>query len=216
MAKKIYPGNWVAQLSSYQHEPVVVMPGRLYYQPVGYAMVDGTGDSVFEVIIPSPDLRPGDKPLPNLVGFNLPDGAKLYHLGLRVPDMRKDRGKGTPFSGLVGTPTDRLKLADALPEDDTITVDHASTKSADVVVNAEGTIEPVGTTIGVITPLELSNALNLKVWVTDSSGAAAGQPIHSSLIGGTPIVVEACYYLEDEAPTQENTFVPYVTVAGNG
>ena len=216
MAKKIYPGNWVAQLSTYQNEPVVSIPGRLYYQPVGFAMIDGTGGTSFEVTIPSPDLRPGDKPLPNIMGMKLPAGAKVYHLGLRVSDMRKDRGKGEPLSGLVGTPTDRLKLADAIAEDDTITVDHLATKSSDVVVDGNGTILPVGTVKGVTTAQELTSDLTLRVYVTDSSGAATGDPIKSTLIGGTPIIVEACYWLEDEAPTQDNTFVPYVTVAGNG
>ena len=30
MAKKIYPGNWVTNLSSYQGQPVVAVPGRVY------------------------------------------------------------------------------------------------------------------------------------------------------------------------------------------
>ena len=57
MAKKIFPGNWVTNLSSYQGQPVVAVPGRVYYHKVGYALVDSTGGTSFDVKIPSPDMR---------------------------------------------------------------------------------------------------------------------------------------------------------------
>ena len=37
--KKIYPGNYVNQLSSYQSQPIQALPGRLYYEVVGYAVI---------------------------------------------------------------------------------------------------------------------------------------------------------------------------------
>ncbi len=57
MAKKIFPGNWVTTLSSYQGQPVVAVPGRQYFQKIGYALVDSTGGTEFAVTIPSPDMR---------------------------------------------------------------------------------------------------------------------------------------------------------------
>ena len=57
MAKKIFPGNWVTQLSSYQGQPVVAVPGRTYFHKVGYALVGSTGATEFDITIPSPDRR---------------------------------------------------------------------------------------------------------------------------------------------------------------
>ena len=114
MAKKIFPGNWVAQLSSYQGQGVVSEPGRVYYQKTGYAKVDSTGGTSFDVVIPSPDLRGDDKARADITGLTLPAGANVYSVGIRVPDVRKDKGVGTATSGLVGTNTNRLKVADAI------------------------------------------------------------------------------------------------------
>lgn len=210
MAKKIYPGNWVTELSSYQGQPVVAIPGRVYYQIIGYALVNATGGTSFDITIPSPDLRGDDKPRANITGLTLPAGANVYHVGLRVPDLRKDRGVGTAFSGLVGTNTNRLKVADALANDDTITATAVATASSAVAV-ASGTVAPVATTKGLITPVALTGAETLKVFVTDNTGTAAGSTLTSSATGGTPIVVEVCYYLEDVAPDLNSTYLPFIT-----
>ena len=77
MAKKIYPGNQVTRLRSYNSLPgnnalnpvgVVALPGRIYYNIVGYAQVTATGGTVFPIIIPSPDRRGDDKPRPDITG----------------------------------------------------------------------------------------------------------------------------------------------------
>jgi hypothetical protein len=187
MAKKIYPGNWVTELSSYQGQPVVALPGRTYYQVIGYALVGATGGTSFDITIPSPDLRQDDKPRPNITGLTVPAGANIYRVGIRVPDLRKDRGVGTAFSGLVGTNTNRLKVADALANDDTITATAVSTTSSAVAVSG-GTVAP-----------------------TDSTGTAAGSTLTSTATGGTPIVVEVCYYIEDVVPDVNSTYLPFIT-----
>ena len=38
-SKRIYPGNYVNQLSSWQFQPVAALPGRLYYHQIGYALI---------------------------------------------------------------------------------------------------------------------------------------------------------------------------------
>lgn len=212
MAKKIYPGNYVNRLSAYQGQPVVCVPGRVYYHITGYALVpnDGVGATSFDVIIPSPDKRGDDKPRPNITGLVVPAGAKVYFASLRVPDMRKDRGVGTAFSGLVGTNTNRLKLADALANDDTITTTAVATKSADVAV-ASTTIAPVATVESIVTPPVLAGNETLKVYVTDSSGTSAGSNLRSSLVGGTPIIVEVAYYLDDAAADLGDVNLPFIT-----
>ncbi len=210
MAKKIYPGNYVNRLSSYQGQPAVCVPGRVYYHITGYALVNATGGTSFDVIIPSPDKRGDDKPRADITGLTLPAGANVYYLGVRVPDMRKDRGVGTAFSGLVGTNTDRIKLADALANDNVLTATTLSTNSATIAV-ASTTVAPVAASKSVITPVALTGAETLKVYVTNSTGTAAGSTLTSSLTGGTPIICEVAYYLDDAVAELNDVSIPYIT-----
>jgi hypothetical protein len=211
MAKKIYPGNYVNRLSSYQGQPAICVPGRAYHHVTGYALVSATGGTSFDVIIPSPDKRGDDKPRADITGLVLPAGANIYFVGLRVPDMRKDRGVGTATSGLVGTATDRLKLADALANDNTITTSAVSTDSAAVVVAASGTIAPVATTESLATSAALAGSETLKVYVTASDGTSAGSTLTSSLAGGTPIIVEVAYFVDDAVADVGEVNVPYIS-----
>ena len=210
MAKKIYPGNYVNRLSSYQGQPAVCLPGRVYYHITGYALVNATGGTSFDVIIPSPDKRGDDKARADITGLTLPAGANVYYLGVRVPDLRKDRGVGTAFSGLVGTNTNRIKLADAIGNDDALTATTLSTNSATIAV-ASGTVAPVAASKSVITPVALTGAETLKVFVTSSTGTAAGSTLTSSLTGGTPIICEVAYYLDDAVAELNDVSLPYIT-----
>jgi hypothetical protein len=213
MAKKIYPGNYVNRLSSYQGQPAICVPGRAYYHITGYALVSSTGATSFDVTIPSPDKRGDDKPRANITGLVVPVGAKVYDLGIRVPDMRKDRGVGTAFSGLVGTNTNRLKLASAVSTTATgqIAATALGTDSSAVAV-ASTTVAPVQSGFGAITPVAITgSALTLKVYVTDSTGTSAGSNLTSSLTGGTPIIVEVAYYLDDDVADLGDVSVPFIT-----
>lgn len=212
MAKKIFPGNWVAELSSYQTQGVESQPGRVYYKRTGYALVNSTGGTSFDVTIPSPDLRGDDKPRANITSLVIPAGANVYHLGIRVPDMRKDRGVGTAFSGLVGTNTNRLKLASAVGTTATGQIAAAAlgTDSSAIAV-ASTTVAPVQSVFGAITPVALSGALTMKVYVTDSTGTVAGSTLTSSVAGGTPIIVEVGYYLSDDVVDLNDQLLPFIT-----
>lgn len=211
MAKKIYPGNYVNRLSSYQGQPAVCLPGRVYYHITGYALVNATGGTSFDVIIPSPDKRGDDKPRADITGLTLPAGACVYDIGIRVPDMRKDRGVGTAFTGLSGTATNRIKLADAVGNDDAMTTSTLSTPSASIVVAASGAVAPASATKAVVTPVVLAGAETLKVFVTNSTGTAAGSTLTSSLTGGTPIICEVAYYLDDAVAELNDVSIPYIT-----
>jgi hypothetical protein len=208
MAKKIYPGNYVNRLSAYQGQPAVCMPGRVYYHITGYALVDSTGGTSFDVIIPSPDKRSDDKPRANITGLVLPSGANVYFLGLRVPDMRKDRAVGSAFTGLVGTNTNRLKLADAVANDNVLTTTTLATSSASIAV-ASTTVAPATAVKSVVTPVTLAGSETLKVYVTDATGTAAGSTLTSSLTGGTPIICEVAYFLDDVVGELNDVSVPY-------
>jgi hypothetical protein len=220
MAKKIYPGNYVNNLASYANPSnsgvpvgVVAFPGRIFYHIVGYALIPfGVGNAVtsLPITIPSPDRRPDDKPRPDQTSLVIPATAKVHHLGIRVPDMRKDRGTGTAFSGIVGTNNDRLKFADALANDNVLTATTLSTPSASVVV-ASGTIAPVSAIISTITPVSQTGAETMSLFVTNNTGTAAGTAMYSTNPGGTPIIVEVAYYLEDtEVPDLNDVLVPAV------
>ena len=209
MAKKIFPGNWVTTLSSYQGQPVVAVPGRQYYQKIGYALVDGTGGTEFDVTIPSPDMRGDDKVRANITGLTIPAGANVYHVGVRVPDLRKDRAVGSATSGLVGTNGDTIAVKDAAASAaDTISTTVVSTPTVAV---AGGTIAPTSAKNGVVEAKTLAGAETLKVYVRNAAGNGAGTAITSTQAGGTPIIVEVAYFVEDDVAGLDSTFIPYIT-----
>ena len=209
MAKKIFPGNWVTTLSSYQGQPVVAIPGRQYYQKIGYALVDSTGGTEFAVTIPSPDLRGDDKVRANITGLTLPSGANVYHVGIRVPDMRKDKGVGTATSGLVGTNTDTIAVKDAAASAaDTISTTVVSTPTIAV---ANTTVAPTSASKGEVEAKTLAGAETLKVYVRNAAGNGTGSNLSSTAAGGTPLIVEVAYFVEDDVPDVESTFIPFIT-----
>tara|TARA_Y100000994_G_scaffold125893_1_gene103347 strand:- start:5953 stop:6588 length:636 start_codon:yes stop_codon:yes gene_type:complete len=209
MAKKIFPGNWVTTLSSYQGQPVVAVPGRQYFQKIGYALVDGTGGTEFDVTIPSPDMRGDDKVRANITGLTIPAGANVYHVGVRVPDLRKDRAIGSAVSGIVGTNGDTIAVKDAAGSAaDTISTTVVSTPTVAV---ANATIAPTSAKKGVVEAKTLAGAETLKVYVRNAAGNGAGTAITSSAAGGTPIIVEVAYFVEDDVAGLDSTFIPYIT-----
>ena len=209
MAKKIFPGNWVTNLSSYQGQPVVAVPGRVYYHKVGYALVDSTGGTEFDVKIPSPDMRGDDKVRADITSMVIPAGAVVYSVGLRVSDTRKNKDAGSATSGLVGTNTDTIALKDAAASAaDTISTSVVSTPTIAV---SGGTIAPQAVKNGVVTGSVLAGAETLKVFVRDNAGTGTGSTLSSTAVGGTPIICKVSYYLDDAVATVEDTRVPYTT-----
>ena len=208
MAKKIFPGNWVTTLSSYQGQPVVAVPGRQYFQKIGYALVDSTGGTEFDVVIPSPDMRADDKVRANITGLTIPSGANVYHVGIRVPDMRKDKGVGNATSGLVGTNTDTIAVKDAAASAaGSITTTVVSSPTVAVALT---TIAPTSAKKGVVTAAVLAGAETLKVYVRNAAGNAAGSNLSSTAAGGTPIIVEVAYFVEDDVADVNSTFIPFI------
>ena len=209
MAKKIFPGNWVTNLSSYQGQPVVAVPGRVYYHKVGYALVDSTGGTEFDVKIPSPDMRGDDKVRADITSMVIPAGAVVYSVGLRVSDTRKNKDAGSATSGLSGTNTDTIALKDAAASAaDTISTSVVSTPTIAV---SGGTIAPTSAKNGVVAGSVLAGAETLKVFVRNSAGNGTGSTLSSTATGGTPIICEVSYYLDDAVATKEDTHIPYNT-----
>ena len=209
MAKKIYPGNWVTNLSSYQGQPVVACPGRVYYHKVGYALVTSTGATEFAVTIPSPDMRGDDKVRANITGLTIPAAANVYHVGIRVPDMRKDLGVGTAASGLVGTNGDTIAVKDAAASA-AATISTTVVSSPTIAV-ASLTIAPTSGKKGIVTAAVLAGAETLKVYVRNAAGNGTGSALSSTQTGGTPIIVEVSYFIDDDVAGLDDTYIPFIT-----
>lgn len=204
MAKKIYPGNYVNALSAYQGQPVVEKPGVLAHQVVGYAKIDATGGTEFDVVIPSPDRRGPDKRLPDITGLVIPSGAYLYRIGVRVLDNSKEGG--TAASGLALTNGDRLKVATAVtvaPE----TLNSATSAAGAALTAAAATVAPAQGIAQVDGGILTTAPLTLKLFVDDGANAA-GSTASSSSVGGSYVVVEACYFMWDDVPAEVMT--PYI------
>ena len=209
MAKKIFPGNWVTTLSSYQGQPVVAVPGRQYFHKVGYALVDSTGGTEFAVTIPSPDMRGDDKVRANITGLTIPAGASVYHVGIRVPDMRKNKDAGSAASGLVGTNGDTIAVKDAAASAaGSITT---TVVSSPTIAVASTTIAPTSAKKGIVTAAVLAGAETLKVYVRNAAANGTGSAITSTQTGGTPIIVEVSYFVDDDVAGIEDTYVPFIT-----
>jgi hypothetical protein len=209
MTKSIFPGNYVNRMSSWQGQGVLALPGRIYFSVIGYALITATPATSWDIRIPSPDMRQDDKTRVDIPSLILPAGANVYSVGLRVPNMAKERGLAPAFSGLVGTNTERLKVADAVGNDNNITASVVATSSAAVAV-AGGTIAPVATRRQIITPVALSGAETLRVFLTAADGTTgSSNSLTSTVAGGTPIIVEANYFLDDDLPDVEDVRIPF-------
>lgn len=202
MTKKIFPGNYVNHLSTYQGQPIVAIPGVTYYHRIGYAKIDSTSRTELDVIIPSPDKRPDDKPRADIVGLTVPTGVWLYKLGLRVLDARKDLGRGSARSGIVGTNTNRIKLASGVTVNNTLT---ATTGATGALTVSGGTIAPGATTgaLALAAPVLTTSPITFKVFNDDAANPnAAGAGLTSSEPGGSFLVAEACWFTLDSVPDQ--------------
>lgn len=211
MTKKIFPGNYVNHLSSYQGQPIVAFPGRRFVHLIGYAKVTATPAQEIDVIIPSPDKRPDDKPRADIVGMVIPQNAYLYHLGLRVRDARKDRGMGTAYSGLTfGANSDRVKLANATATAlGALTATTASTPGIQTGGSPSVTTAPQGVVThpaAIGTQITASGGLTLKVYNVNAAGTAAGTTgLSTTEPGGVYLICEAAYWVPDETP-EEHAF----------
>ena len=220
--KKIYPGNYVNQLSSYQFQPIQALPGRLYYEVVGYAVIPddaNLADNEFDVIVPSPDLRPNDKPrLDRGSPLVVPEGAKIYHLGLRVPNMRKQGHTGQNCgcdTYIVATDGNKMKLASAVGASTGFAAGAVSTDPDDIEA-ADDTFTCSSTVEGALDSavVESSADLELKLYITGSGGSGLGDNVYSTFQSGTLVVCQVCYWFDDIAPTLDNTIQPNTIEAG--
>lgn len=198
MTKKVYPGNYVNGTSSFQNDALVVQPGRLFFHKKGYIKVDATPRTEFDVIIPSPDKRPDDKPRADIVGLTIPLGASVTYLGLRILDARKDAGVGTPRSGLIWADgADRIKLASAITVNGATIA--ATALSTAPINDASLTAAPQTAVRSSGAGVTTTAAMTLKLYYdngTDAAGNAGG--LTSNEPGGSFLTAEVAYWIDDE------------------
>ena len=220
--KKIYPGNYVTQLSSYQFQPVQALPGRLYYDVVGYAKIPddaNKADNEFSIIVPSPDLRPDDKPrLDRGQPLVIPAGAKVYHLGLRVANMRKEGSTGYSCgckTFIKATDGHKMKLATAVNAAAGIAEGAIATEATDIVAS-DGAFQCSSTVQGALDSEVVAQTADqeLKLMVADATGTGLGGNVYSTFQSGSLVVCQVCYWFDDVAPSLDNTIQPNTIEAG--
>ena len=237
--KPIFPGNAVAHLHSYglpnesfttngrstgdprdrRHQALVSIPGWLSVRKVGYSLIAGAGATSFDIIVPSPDTRPDDKPRADIVGMHIPTGAAVYRAGFRVLPINRQPGfnasgyqgdEDNLDSGLTGTATDLLALSSAAIGTKAAgsigaTAIRTSSDNAHVsdpaviVVDAGGKVvtgtQKIQTAFGA--PVVTTTDLTLKLYSVAAAGNTAGSAIGSSHTGGCYVVVEVDYLVPE-------------------
>lgn len=133
--KRIFPGNWVNHLNAYalpnrdfeannrssgdprdrHHQSAVYRSGWMCVNKVGYSLIEGNATE-WDVIVPSPDTRPDDKPRADIEGLFVPEGAYLYRAAIRVVPVHQQPAyysqgyrndpRDQVHSGIFGTQAD--------------------------------------------------------------------------------------------------------------
>ena len=123
--------------------------------------------------------------------------------------MRKNYDAVSAASGLVGSNTDTIAVKDAAASAaGSITT---SVVSSPTIAVASTTIAPASAKKGIVTAAVLAGAETLKVYVRNAAGNGAGSALTSTQTGGTPIIVEVSYFVDDEVADVDSTFIPYIT-----
>lgn len=256
--KPIFPGNAVAHLHSYglpnksfttngrsvgdprdrRHQALVSIPGWLSVRKVGYAVISGAGGTSFDIIVPSPDTRPDDKPRADIVGMHIPSGAAVYRAGFRVLPINKQPGFSVSGlvsdadltdSGLTGTATDLLALSSAAIGTKAAgsigaTAIRTSSDNAHVsdpavlVVNASGRVvtgsQKIQTAFGA--PVVTTTDMTLKIYSVAAAGNVAGSAIGAARSGSHYVVAEVDYLVPEEIAPLDALPLPGQRYAGFG
>jgi hypothetical protein len=228
--KTILPGNYVTHSNAYAlpndsfkanarvsgapqdrcHQAVEgITPGWASVRKVGFCSVVPTPTGTFDFIVPSPDLRPDDKPRADIKGLWIPAGAYIARAGFRVVPAQLQPGASS--SGPLGPLNDRsgisgvngqvLVLSSAAPSGAPGAGSISGTKvttdtGANGLVVAGGQV-PVGFRM-------ISSAFGNPQQITDAAGLTfrlyvmapdllSGGLISSVVIGGAKIVAEIQY-----------------------
>lgn len=243
--KKIYPGNWVAHANAYplpnaefkkngrptgspldrQQQGVLIWPGVIAVHKVGYVHIDealgnaAAGVVSYDITIPSPDLRPDDKPRADVNGLLIPSGVQLFRVGLRVNAIGEQPGfysqgpKETSMmhSGLLGNAganlwVDTDAAAAAAPASPGA-VSATAASAGPITVGADGEFPVDDFALGAYPAVATTADLTLKLF-TDQGR------LGSALLGGIYITVEAIYMVEDKVAGLDAVHLPGARYSG--
>lgn len=250
--KKIFPGNYVQHLNAHalpnadfatnkravgdprdRHQQAVVFcPGWLAVRKVGYCRVTSTPTGEFDFTLPSPDLRPDDKPRADIVGLHIPEKAYAVRAGFRVVPASSQPGApssgprddGSLTSGIVGkAATDILALASATPSSAaamviTATAISTATNADAVIVDADKNV-PIGSQMvsaafGTPQQITATGGLTLKLYAMNKAVGAASD-LSTQIIGGAFIVAELVYLVPEDVVDLDAVHLGGVMYSGN-
>ena len=230
--KKVFPGNAVNHLNAYgqpgadftaagrptgspldrRQQALMFCPGWLAVRKVGYAKITEAATAAFDIIVPSPDTRSDDKPRADIVGLHIPQTALCYRAGFRVLPTSDQPGyysqgarQATTTSGILGTNTNKIVLASAVPAASAAasigaTAITTATDAGSLIV-ASGEV-PIGsrtvqTAFGSPVAITQSGGLTLKLHVTNTAVNATGT-VTTLFSGGVYVMAELCYLIPEE------------------
>jgi len=246
--KKIYPGNWVTHVNSWPYQNsdakvngrgpgdprdrcqqgILYMPGVVAIQKVGHVFIDAPLDPAatatigYDVIIPSPDTRPDDKPRADIKGLFVPEGAWLYRLGVRVCSVSDQPGfpsqgpKDPLFpaqSGLAGNAGAEMWLDSAVnvaaaAVAPPAAIAAAASASGPLDVDpATGEFAPSSLEVTLPVPVSTANDQLFKLYASKGG-------LGTDFLGGIYIVVEACYMQTDTVPDLDALHLPGARYSG--
>jgi hypothetical protein len=248
--KTILPGNYVTHANAYGlpnesfkanarvsgapqdrcHQGVEFMPGWVAVRKVGFCSVVPTPTGVFDFIVPSPDLRPDDKPRADILGLWIPAGAYIVRAGFRVVPAQLQPGASS--SGPLGPLNDRsgisgvngqvLVLSSALPSGTPgagqITPGAVNTDTdANGLVVANGAV-PVGyrliqSAFGSPQKISPAGGLTFRLYVMAPTLLSGGL-ISSVVIGGAKVVAEVEYLVASSVADLDDVHVAGAVYGG--
>jgi hypothetical protein len=241
--KKLFPGNFIAHLNAHalpnasfktagrasgapedrHNQAVLFMPGWMAVRKTGYAKI-GAAASVFPIILPSPDLRPDDKPRVDINGLWIPQNAFVVRAGFRVQSRSFQPGAEagatndlSANSGITGTATGKLVLSSVTP---TSTLAAGSTSGTKITTGTDSTATIIGTD-GLVpigsnlvssafgTPQQITQAggLTLSLYSMNSA-CTAGSNISSTVLGGAYIACEMVYMVPEGIAEIDDIHLP--------
>ncbi len=204
----IFPGNYVERLNAYSttatnRQGVEALPGLNFFSAVGVLEVPTAGidAAVSKMKVLSPDMRSDDKPRLDK-DMAIPINAEVYSVsirGINVKDNAAASKTMTPAVAAAGT-----AFQTNLTTGTTIT----SAATTFSMVDAK---RSVFTGFAAAQTQTMSAETTIYLKHNDSSSKLV--PIDTD--DQAAVIIEVCYFLNAEAPTEDDVNLPYKTEAGS-
>ncbi len=206
MANRIDPSSVSQQpLYGWANQCAMLEKGLDTFQFAGWAKLDTTLRTEFDIVLPSHQKRKADKP------FLIPTGATIYRIALRLPRaLRQDEdtkyGLLEKGATIIGTTGEVLKVASTTA---------AHTVTAPGIISGANTYTPNASAVLAVNEWQaltgqlatLAADTTFKLYVSNAGNTAAGTGIRVSK-GEAYVLCEVCYKMAAEALDFERTGYP--------